>query len=476
MNITEYFQHKGIEYIKNGVLRKFPLLGTTMSKLKFIEDNEHTKTAKTDGESVYYNTNFMKNLKYDQKVFLFAHELMHVAFNHIHRMKDKDHDLWNKATDAVINQLLMGENLQKIENCIDIKEAIDKSAEEMYNIMLSKREEYDEMFADMFNNGKENDIKENNGDPTKDQHDIWDKVLERENSTSSQYNDSEKQKPSTNDNESKNKGPEDDNAPSGNQPSPIDDAMVKRGDGGILEDTFRKENEELRKSIGEKVRKKLKDERIQAENLENRSKISGGYKSSFDGVGTSKPVVSWKKILKNEFEKEEDRYSYRRANEDNYWSARMESMEVEDKPEIEVMLDVSGSVSDTFLKAFLRQLKPLFKNSVLRVGCFDEYVYPKKLIKSLDDIDKFEIERQAIWTENWDGAVRSFSKKIGVNKIVFTDGCPCPGVMPKADLKKTMVYWLVYDNRNFKPCCGKVIFIDPKELNKMNIITDEFNM
>lgn len=60
-------------------------------------------------------------------------------------------------------------------------------------------------------------------------------------------------------------------------------------------------------------------------------------------------------------------------------------------------------------------------------------------------------------------------KKRGINKIVFTDGYPCPGTMPKEDLKKENVIWIVYGNKNFNPCCGKVINITEKQLEKLNL-------
>lgn len=119
------------------------------------------------------------------------------------------------------------------------------------------------------------------------------------------------------------------------------------------------------------------------------------------------------------------------------------------------------------MKEFLRQLKPLLKESKLRVGCFDEFVYDFVDIKSTKDIDHFKVTRKSTWTENWDAAVRAFSKKKGVNKIVFIDGNPCPGVMPKEDLSKVNVLWLVFDNQRFKPCCGKVIFVNRNELDYM---------
>lgn len=64
-----------------------------------------------------------------------------------------------------------------------------------------------------------------------------------------------------------------------------------------------------------------------------------------------------------------------------------------------------------------------------------------------------------------DAAVRAFSKKKEINKIVFTDGYP--GKEPKEDLKGINVIWLVYKNRDFHPCCGKVIDVYPNDLQNM---------
>ena len=96
------------------------------------------------------------------------------------------------------------------------------------------------------------------------------------------------------------------------------------------------------------------------------------------------------------------------------------------------------------------------------------------------DIDNFTIPRGArgnsAWTEDWDLAVRSFTKKREINKIVFTDGYPCPGTMPKEDLKRENIIWLVYGNKDFKPCCGKVINITEKQLEQLHQVNKSISM
>ncbi len=137
------------------------------------------------------------------------------------------------------------------------------------------------------------------------------------------------------------------------------------------------------------------------------------------------------------------------------------------------MIDVSDSVELDMVKSFLRTLKPLLKQSKLKVGCFNEKFLGMVEIKTNKDIDNFSIPKNArgssAWTEDWDLAVRKFTKKKEINKIVFTDGIPGPWNMPKDDLKGENVIWIVYGNKNFKPCCGKVIHIPKEQLTKLNI-------
>ena len=133
-------QQEDIQYVKDQVLAKFPLLGATMMSLPIIPD-DRIGTAATDGKKVIYSPRYFETLSDEQKEFAFAHEIMHIAFNHILRSKGRDQRLWNIATDSVINQILKNENLPIIEGAVDIPEAVNHSAEEMYEKLLKKREE-----------------------------------------------------------------------------------------------------------------------------------------------------------------------------------------------------------------------------------------------------------------------------------------------------------------------------------------------
>ena len=197
-------------------------------------------------------------------------------------------------------------------------------------------------------------------------------------------------------------------------------------------------------------------------------------------IGKSKEEIDWKLLLRREVEKTETIWSQRRSIAENNYAYRLEENDIEDEAETEVMIDVSGSVDLELVKSFLRQLKPLLEQSKLRVGCFNEQFWGLVDIKNVKDIDNFTIPKGArghsAWTEDWDLAVRSFTKKREINKIVFTDGYPCPGTMPKDDLKRENIIWLVYGNKDFKPCCGKVINITEKQLEQLHQIDKSSSM
>lgn len=197
-------------------------------------------------------------------------------------------------------------------------------------------------------------------------------------------------------------------------------------------------------------------------------------------IGKSKEEIDWKLLLRREVEKTETIWSQRRSIAENNYAYRLEENDIEDEAETEVMIDVSGSVDLELVKSFLRQLKPLLEQSKLRVGCFNEQFWGLVDIKNVKDIDNFTIPKGArghsAWTEDWDLAVRSFTKKREINKIVFTDGYPCPGTMPKEDLKRENIIWLVYGNKDFEPCCGKVINITEKQLEQLHQIDKSSSM
>lgn len=433
---------------KRKMLAKYPRFGSEIAVANIeFKDNLKYNTAATDGKNIYVDPNYFADLSENDRLFTIAHEIMHIKFMHMYRLKDKsgvkrDPELWNIATDAIINANLERDGFTIKEGYVNMPEALDYSAEEFYQKLLKEKEKKEQE--------QKNNQNSDEGKSQGDDHSLWEEAFKEQQN-------SQKKGQRQNENAQKQKQGQEQ---TGKEYTDID--FDERGE---FEDN-RKEKREKFKSRREKTVKDI------------RSTDKGTIE--LGNIGKSKEEIDWKLLLRREVEKTETICSQRRSIAENNYAYRLEENDIEDEAETEVMIDVSGSVDLELVKTFLRQLKPLLERSKLRVGCFNEQFWGLVDIKNVKDIDNFTIPRGArghsAWTEDWDLAVRSFTKKREINKIVFTDGYPCPGTMPKEDLKRENIIWLVYGNKDFKPCCGKVINITEKQLEQLHKIDKSSSM
>lgn len=129
-----------IAALKRKMLVKYPFFGSVVASVDYKE-NKGIPTAGTDGKTIYYNPDFLESLSVEQQTFVFAHEVCHIAFNHILRSEGKDPQIWNTATDAVINAFLKRDGLKMIDGGVDIAEAINYDAEQLYEKLLDEKKQ-----------------------------------------------------------------------------------------------------------------------------------------------------------------------------------------------------------------------------------------------------------------------------------------------------------------------------------------------
>lgn len=481
---------KLIDDVKRLMMIRYPRFGSEIAaaSISYRTDLKY-KTAATDGKNIYFDPNYLASLSEEDRLFLVAHELMHIKFKHALRLVDtksgekRDPQLWNVATDAIINANLERDGFTIKEGYVNMPEALQYNAVEFYDILKKRQEEQKQQ-------------QQQNGQSQSGEG--QDNSQEQQSQQGGQSQAGEKQSPQ-NQNRQNQDGQQSENSQNGTEQAFADDHS-------LWEEAFEEAQKEAQKQKSGKSDKQSKSQSKASEQIdgskefeladyvdeladfeENRLERREHAKANMDRmknqalhgtdtgekielgeVGEESDILDWKLLLRREIDKSETIWSQRRSIAENNYAYRLEENDVEDEAETEVMIDVSGSVQLEMVKAFLRTLKPLLRESKLRVGCFNEKFWGMVEIKSNRDIDNFTIPKDArghsAWTEDWDLAVRSFSKKREVNKIVFTDGNPCPGTMPKGDLKNENVIWLCYDNRNFHPCCGKVIMLKEKDL------------
>ena len=162
-----------IDSIKRNLIDRYPFFGSIIDSLDYIETKNcvsynGSPTAGTNGNTIYYHPSFIENLTESQQTFVFAHEVCHVAFNHLNRGKDKDQEVWNYATDAVINAFLKKDGLEMVEGVVDIPWAIKFDAEEMYNKLLKKKQRKEQK-----NKNQNKQSNSNCTDAGHDTHSLW---------------------------------------------------------------------------------------------------------------------------------------------------------------------------------------------------------------------------------------------------------------------------------------------------------------
>ena len=435
-----------IDSIKRKLLIKYPTFGSVIANLE-IQASKDISTAGTNGKVLLYNPKFLGGLSEKQQIFIFAHEICHVAFEHIFRSEGKDKMLWNIATDSVINAILKQDGLPMVEGGVDITEAINYDAEEMYNKLLEEEKKKQEQQSQQGNQGQQNgqnsqeqqNSQGNQGgqnsqrgqeetDIGHDTHSLWDKAIEeRKKEQQEQAKNKEQEEKEKRETEEKSK-------------------FAEQGE----RETFKQNKIERRKQLQELSRE-----------LANKASHEAGDGIQREGkrlsdIGIATPLIDWRKLLRQAIRYDEE-YTRKNARMRNgYFRHRVEQLPM---PEAEILLDTSGSVSEVLLKNFLRECKNILDNSKVKVGCFNTEFHGFTELKKPEDIDNMSFPIGG--GTDFNAAVGAFSRK-APNKIIFTDG---EADMPRETVRN--VIWVVFGDEKINPKGGKVINITGEQLRRL---------
>ena len=477
-----------IAALKRKMLVKYPFFGSVVANVEYKE-NKDILSAGTDGETIYYNPEYLEGLSVDEQTFIFTHEVCHIAFNHILRSEGKEPELWNTATDGVINQFLKRDGLKIPKGGVDMAEAINYDAEQLYEKLLQEKQQIqqqqqsgqDSEQSDENNqqqNQQQNNGSGQNGDNQQQSESQQqsgsdagnsqeqDKQLQEQSSGgSSEDSQEEKQQGFGHDThsmwEQALKKHKEEQEKSGKKESLLDKLLRKdKKEKSELE----KKQEEL-EGTGEKeaFKKNLEDKKKQLEELKkaiSKQASQAGTSTNSDiitvnDIGTSKPIVDWRYILREAINYDVD-WSYKNATiEDGVVVANLEEQLM---PETEIVLDTSGSINETLLKNFLRECKNILQHTKLKVGCFDTEFYGFHEIRTVEDIENMQFEGGG--GTDFDVAVDAFTRRVE-NKIIFTDGDASMPYMPLDAI------WIVFGGERINPKGGRVIHITPEQLDKL---------
>ena len=494
-----------IAALKRKMLVKYPFFGSVVASVGYKESRD-IPTAGTDGETIYYNPDYLESLSVEEQTFIFAHEVCHIAFNHILRSEGKDPELWNIATDGVINQFLKRDGLKMAKGGVDMAEAINYDAEQLYEKLLQEKKQNQQSNQQQNqqqsgNNQQQQSQQQSGNSQSQDQQQNQENQQqscgggqssdEQQQSQSQQQSSSgggssqEKQSQEQSGGGSGEDSQEEKQQDVGHDTHSMWEQAVKKHkeeqeksgkkesllDKLLGKDKKEKENTELEKKqeelegMGEKdaFKKNLEDRKKQLEELKeaiSKQASQAGTSTNRDirivnDIGTAKPIVDWRYILREAIKYDVD-WSYKNASiEDGVVVANLEEQPM---PETEIVLDTSGSVDEVLLKNFLRECKNILKHTKLKVGCFDTEFYGFNEIRTEEDIENMEFFGGG--GTNFNVAVGAFSRWVE-NKIIFTDG---EARMPDMPLD---AIWIVFGGERINPKGGKVIHITPEQLDKL---------
>ena len=428
-----------IDSIKRKLIIKYPTFGSIIANLEF-QANQNIVTAGTDGKVVLYNTNFLNRLSDKEQIFIFAHEICHVAFEHIFRSEGKDKKLWNIATDSVINALLQQDGLPMVKGGVDIPEAVNYDAEEMYNKLLEEKKQQEQQNSQgqqeqQNSQGQQGEQEET--DIGHDTHSLWEKAIEeRKKEQEEQAKQKKEENTQRTDKDKK------------QEQSPVkkEDKFAEQGE----KETFRQNKIERRKQLQELSKELASKSSHEAGDGRQRK----GKKLS--DIEIARPIIDWRKLLRQTVKYDEEWTRKNARMRDGYFRHRIEQIPM---PETEILLDTSGSVSEVLLKNFLRECKNILDNSKVKVGCFNTDFHGFTELRRPEDIDQMSFPIGG--GTNFDVAVGAFSRRVP-NKIIFTDG---EANMPKETVRN--VIWVVFGNEHINPKGGKVINITGEQLRKL---------
>ena len=123
-----------LDKAKAAIVLDHPFFAAILLKRPLLVDRT-IKTAAVDQRGqIYYNPEFVESLSVQELVFLLAHEVGHVIGQHSARLGSRQHQKWNIAGDAWINDMLKAANVgQFIEGGVDMPGSKDRTVDEIYN-------------------------------------------------------------------------------------------------------------------------------------------------------------------------------------------------------------------------------------------------------------------------------------------------------------------------------------------------------
>jgi predicted metal-dependent peptidase len=375
-----------------GLLLRHSFFGNLATRMKLINGDEWLSTAATDGRNFYYNSRFIMMLKTKEVEFLFGHEVLHVVYDHIDRRGSRDPQIWNIANDYTVNADL---KRHKVGQFITTVPCL---YEQKYDGKTSE-----EIYDDLMKNAQKIDM---------------DQLIQQL----------------------------------------LDEHMD--GDEQDGEDDGDGDKQGKRPKISAEERERIRQEVKQAIIAAAQSAEAGSLPKGVERLvkQATNPVMPWRELLQTNLTSAiRNDYSWMRPSRRGWhMDAIMPGMTPGEEIDVDIAIDMSGSISDRQAQQFLGEISGMmnaFDGYKVHVFCFDTDIYNPAdyTSENMDSIDEYEPKGGG--GTDFD-AIFDYLKKEGRSPkrlIVFTDGYPC-GSWGDANYCDTT--WIIHGDPDPNPPFG----------------------
>lgn len=155
-----------LEKIRVGFLFDHPFLSVLALSIGIeFRKNSH-EAFETNGMAIYVDATLAQSLDAPRLKYTYAHILMHIILKHAFRMQGRDHGMWNRSSDIVVNLLLS--DFERVGIAPDdevlLEKFRNKSVEEVYNILYEESENGEGTPEEQNPQEEKLDLIENEGD------------------------------------------------------------------------------------------------------------------------------------------------------------------------------------------------------------------------------------------------------------------------------------------------------------------------
>lgn len=475
MKLREYSQRLMLSRMR--ILASHGFYGLLLTHMT-INIDETCETAATDGLKIYFGPEFLENLSDSELDFVLMHEILHVVLQHCYRDGDRNHTIFNIATDIVVNSNIMESwggdakkiTLAKYGEAMHITPLGDEgylyNAEEVYDMIMQKAKQsgINTSGGNQQSQNQQGNSGSGDGDSGKD----------KDGKGSGGKKDKNKQQDDGDGNDSNSKSGQGNGAGQSvknGQGSKNGKPSVGIGD-GFFDDHSRwdKLSDEEKRKLNDKWKKHLEDA-LNVISITDASTNCGALPMFAQRIlkERKKAQTDWRTVLNNFIQDEINDYSFsppdRRFSDSDFFLPDFNEKD-ESVRDVLFMIDTSGSMSDAMITQAFDEIYGAieqFNGKLIGwLGFFDASVTEPKEFSTIEEFEvihpvggggtSFHVIFDYVRTEMMDRPPSSI--------VILTDGyAPFPKESEAMDIP---VLWII-NNEKVTPPWGKVVTIKIEE-------------